>query len=319
MTGDPVSLLDPSAHETATMRPRAPTGPRPAGLYAYLMTPCDRSGNVDHGILRAYVEALIEAGIDGVTCLASTGEGPYLTETERFAVAETVGKAVGGKVKVNVGIGAVSTAQVLRFARHAQDAGATSVILDMQTYFPISFEAAHAHYEAVARAVDLPIRLYNIPVATRFDFTPDLIARMSSIRSIDSIKESSGDATRVRDIVSLCGERFSVFCGLHFLVLDAFRFGAVGWEAALHPLIARHCVDLYRTLAVERDFRKGEALYAALQPLFYFLKYYGVPQSIKAMSGWSGIDLGRPRAPLEPLSGVAALRLQEILAELGVR
>lgn len=289
-----------------------------SGLYCYLMTPFDSQGRVDHGVLGAYVQAMIETGVDGITCLASTCEGAYLTEGERFAVAETVGRVAAGKVGVNVGIGALSTRQAIGFARQAAAAGASSVILEMQTYFPVSFDAAYKHYAAVAESVDLPIRLYNIPSATRFDFTPELLARMSSIAAIDSIKESSGDSRRIRDIVSLCGDRFSVFCGFHFIALDGFRLGARGWEAALHPIIAKPCVELYRAMAVERDWQKAEALYAALEPLFLFFRYYGVPQSIKAMSVWSGIDLGLPRAPLEPLADVHTKRLREILVDLGV-
>lgn len=305
-----------SQHGAVTQH--AKSGSRASGLYCYLMTPYDAEGQVDHGALRAYVEAMVEEGVDGVTCLASTCEGVYLSEAERFEVAATVCRAAGGRVNVNVGVGALSTRQAIRFARSAKDAGASSLMLEMQTYFPVSFDAAYAHYAAVAEAVDLPIRLYNIPVATHFDFTPDLVARMSSIASIDSIKESSGDATRVRDIVSLCGNRFGVFCGLHFMALDGFRFGASGWEAALHPLIARPCVELYRAMAVERNFQRAESLYVALRPLLFFFRYYGVPQTIKAMSAWSDINLGQPRAPLEPLAAVNAKRLREILADLGV-
>lgn len=290
---------------------------RASGLYCYLMTPFDRQGRVDHGALRAYIQAMIDAGVDGVTCLASTCEGAYLTEPERLAVAETVGRVAAGKVGVNIGIGALSTRQAIGFARQAVAVGASSVILEMQTYFPVSFDAAYSHYAAVAESIDLPIRLYNIPSATRFDFTPELLARMSSIAAIDSIKESSGDARRIRDIVSLCGDRFGVFCGFHFIALDGFRFGARGWEAALHPIIAKPCVELYKAMAVEQDWQKAEALYTALEPLFLFFRYHGVPQSIKAMSVWSGIELGLPRAPLEPLAAIHAKRLREILEDLG--
>ena len=288
------------------------------GLYAYLMTPYNRKGDVDAGVLAEYVNAIKSSGVDGVTCIASTCEGPYLTERERHLVAATVGKAAAGRIKVNIGIGAVSTRQAIEYARQARDAGADSLMLEMQQYFAITFDDAVRHYEAIAAAVPLPIRLYNITGPTHFDFTPDRLARMSGLTSVMSMKESSGDVTRVRDIKALCGDRFTLYCGFHFQALDAFRFGARGWEAGLHPLIAKPCVDLYRALRADPMSNKAEALSRRLAPLFHFFRQCGVPQSIKAMSQWTNLDLGRPRAPLADLSPQAKDRLKQLLKDIEV-
>ena len=183
---------------------------RKGGLYCYVMTPYGEDGEVDHGALEAYVDATIAGGVDGLTCIASTCEGVYLTEAERFAVAETVCRVADGRVPVNVGVGGFSTKQAIRYAEQAQKAGAASLMTDMQTYFAISFEAAHAHYAELAKSASVPIRIYNITDPTRFDFTPDRLVRMADIGAIDSMKESSGIATRVRDIRALCGDRFAV-------------------------------------------------------------------------------------------------------------
>ena len=67
-----------------------PTVGRKGGLYCYVMTPYDDAGNVNHDVLERYVNAAIDGGVDGLTCIASTCEGVYLTRDERFAVAETV-------------------------------------------------------------------------------------------------------------------------------------------------------------------------------------------------------------------------------------
>lgn len=286
------------------------------GLYSYIATPYDVKGNVDAGALKEYVAAILEAGVTGVTCVASTCEGPYLTEHERRLVADTAGKAVGGRARLNVGIGAVSTRQTIEYAKAARDAGATSLMLEMQQYFPVSFEAAYQHYADVARAVRLPIRLYNLPLPTRFDFTPDRVAAMAGISAIHSVKEASGEVTRIRDIKSLCGERFKVHCGFHFQALEGFRCGAEGWEVMLHPLISKPCVELYKLLSNDPWSSKGQRLFRKLEPLFHFFRQYGVPQSIKAMSQWTGLKLGKPRAPYAQLPPSGTARLKQILREL---
>jgi 4-hydroxy-tetrahydrodipicolinate synthase len=288
------------------------------GLFCYVVTPYDESGSVDLEVLSRYVSTMIDYGIDGITCIASTCEGPYLSEEERRLIAQTVGKTVRGKVKLNVGIGALSTRQAIAYAKEAQEAGATSLMLDMQQYFEIGFEDAVRHFEAVASAVSVPIRLYNIVAPTRFDFTPERIAAMSDISHIRSVKEASGDVSRIRDIRSLCGDRFTLFCGFHYQSLDAFRLGARGWEAMLHPLIARPSIDLYRALKRDPWSKDAEDLYKKVQALFDFFRFNGVPQSIKAVSQWSDLRLGTPRPPLRELNARAKARLREIVSDLGV-
>lgn len=287
------------------------------GMYCYIMTPFNNQGDVDHSVLERYVDAVIEDGADGVTCVASTTEGVYLTEAERFSAVETVCNVVAKRVPVNVGVGALSTRQVLHYAEHAQKSGADTLMLEMQTYIMrVSRAATHRHYAEVAGAVDIPIKLYNIPTATRYDCTPDEIADMADIEGIDSVKDASGDATRVRDIKALCGDRFPLYCGLHFVALDSYRYGAIGWEGSFHPLFGPQIVELHRTL-MARDFDKGVEQFAKLEPLFHFFNYHGVPQSIKAMSVWSDIQLGTTRRPLSELTAMQTARLKEILRTLG--
>jgi 4-hydroxy-tetrahydrodipicolinate synthase len=287
------------------------------GIYCYVMTPFAKSGDVDLGALKDYVEAIIQSGVDGLTCIASTCEGAYLSEQERFDLVKAVCEIANGRVRVNVGAGAISTRESIRYAKHAEHCGATRLMIDMQTYFPVTMDEAYRHYMAIAESVTtIPIRLYNIPAPNKFDFTPERLVQMASISRITSIKEASGDVKRIGDIKALCGSRFAILCGFHYMVLDAFRLGAVGWEAGLHPLIARPCVDLYRSVAVERDLAKSERLFQRLLPLFTLFRYYGVPQALKAMSVWSDIKLGDPRPPLSPLPPAQSKLLEQILRDL---
>jgi 4-hydroxy-tetrahydrodipicolinate synthase len=285
------------------------------GLYCYLITPFDANGRVDHAVLERYTDTIIAGGTDGVTCVASTTEGVYLTERERCAVVETVCKTTAGRVPVNVAVGDLSTRQVMLWADDAQKAGAATLMLEMQTYLPdIRFSDVMRHYEAVADHVEIPIRLYNIPRTTRYDMTPAMIAEMAAIDGIDSVKDATGDAQRVRDIKALTGDRFALYTGLHFVARESYRYGAIGWEAAFHPLFAKDMVTLHRLLRA--DDPSGAALYKKMEPLFIFFRYYGVPQCMRAMSAWSNLDLGRPRTPLPNLTSLQATQLRSLMADL---
>lgn len=288
----------------------------PGGLYSYLATPYDAAGRVDTEILEEYVRRIIAAGVTGVSCIASTCEGPYLTDAERTEVLRTVCRTASGKVAINVGIGAVSTHQATIHARQAEDLGATSLMVEFQQYFPASFDAAHAHYQAIADASSVPIRLYNLTLPTHFDFTPDRILAMSSIDRIASVKEASNDVSRLRDIRMLCGDRYTLYCGFHYQALEGFRLGAQGWEVMMHPLIADRLTALYRTLTDDPWSETAARRYGELQPLFHFFKQYGVPQSIKEISARTDLRLGAVRAPLPTLAPTAKHRLHAIIEAL---
>lgn len=285
------------------------------GLYCYLITPFDSAGDVDHAMLERYTDEIITGGADGVTCVASTTEGVYLTQEERFAVVNTVCQTTAGRVPVNVAVADVSTRQTLLWADQAQKAGAATMMLEMQTYLPdIRFADVMHHYETVANKVNVPIRLYNIPRTTRYDMTPTMIAEMAAIDGIDSVKDATGDPHRVRDIKALTGDRFALYTGLHFVARESYRYGAIGWEAAFHPLITQDMVMLHRLLRAHDP--AGDVLYKKMEPLFIFFRQYGVPQCIRAMSAWSDLDLGSARAPLPNLSNLQFSQLKSLMTEL---
>ncbi|MEP1230709.1 MAG: dihydrodipicolinate synthase family protein [Litorimonas sp.] len=289
------------------------------GAYSYIMTPFTKSGDVDHGVLAEYAERLVASGLSGVTVTASTTEALYLTEAERMATVETVCKAVNGRVVVNVGAGALSTRQSLYFAEHAKDHGADRLIIDVPTYFTPSIDAVYKHFETIGSKVDLPIRIYNISAPTHFDFIPEYAVKMSEIAQIDSIKEATGIPSRTRDAVSIIGDRLQVYCGFHWMLPEAFSYGAVGWEAGMHPIFASKCVELYQAVLDDPYGKAATEKFDALAPLFYFLKYHGVTQSLKMMSRWTDVKLGEPRPPLEPLpEGLPTQQLRSILSDLGV-
>lgn len=295
---------------------RAETGLK--GLFCYLATPFDSAGNLDIGQLREYVSEMLAFELDGVTCLASTCEGPYLTDPEWRKVLEIVGSLAGGVSKLNVGVGAYSTKQTIENAKRSRDAGATSLMVEIPQYYPLHFEEIYRHYATIADEVDVPIRLYNLTVATGFDFTPKLLQRMSAIADIVSVKEASGDVLRIGEIRELCSDRYQLFCGFHFQALDGMRLGADGWEVMMHPLIAKELTTLYAQLQADPWSASSEVQFNRLKPLFEFFKRHGVPQSIKAMSDWTSMPLGDPRRPQRSLDETERSQLHTILLSCGI-
>ena len=152
-----------------------------SGLMPAMVTPFDERGEVDLQAAEAVVERFIEAGVDGISPLGSTGEFSHLLHEERRGFAEGVTTIVAGRVPVVVGVGATGTREAVDLARHAEGAGADGVLVVSPFYWTVGEEALFAHFAAVAGAVGIPVLIYNLPLLTGVvDLPPSLVARVAS-------------------------------------------------------------------------------------------------------------------------------------------
>jgi dihydrodipicolinate synthase/N-acetylneuraminate lyase len=131
---------------------------------------------VDLVVTEAVVERFIEAGVDGISPLGSTGEASHLTGEERKRFAKVVVRIVGGRVPLVVGVGAAGTKEMVELVRHAESAGADAVLLVSPFYWKVGEEALFRHFAAVAESVDIPVLVYNLPMLTGIVLSPCLIA-----------------------------------------------------------------------------------------------------------------------------------------------
>ncbi len=291
------------------------------GIFAVVIPPTTEMGEIDRARLIELTEETLESrGVSGITCLSSQGEFAYLSQVERHIVAETVIRTVNGRYPVLVGTSAVATSEAIAYSRHAADAGASALLIAPQTYIPLNAEEVYHHYEEIAMATKLPIRVYNNPMATKFDITPGLMARLAEIEGLTSIKEASGDASRVEEIRIATKDRpVKVFNGLHSTSLDAFFHGASGWDVTLLPALMPACVELYETAAIQKDWEKAKSLFRRLLPLFTFFKSHGVNRSLRAISELIGAPIGPPRKPIAPLAYEFREKLNSILNSINIK
>jgi 4-hydroxy-tetrahydrodipicolinate synthase len=156
------------------------------GLSAFPLTPMAGAG-VDESAVVRLVGRLRDARVDSVGALGSTGSAAYLTREQRARVA---GIAVrhAGPVPVIVGISAVSTAEVLRLAEDAQNAGAAAVLLAPVSYQPLDDDEVLGLYEDVTHDLSVPLCVYDNPSTTRFTFSDELHAAIARLPRVGSIK-----------------------------------------------------------------------------------------------------------------------------------
>jgi len=284
------------------------------GIFVALATPMTDDQEVHYDNLRSLVEHMIDQGVHGIIPLGSTGEYYALSSQERQAVVAATIDAVGGRVPVPVGINAGSTREVVEYARAAQDAGADGILLAAPYYSLPTGDEIVEHIRAVDREISIPIMLYNYPARTGVDMTPDIVERLADLDNVRYIKESTGDPSRMSEIIRRCGEKISVFCGCDTLGIEAFEMGAVGWVGGVVNVIPAQHVEFFEKAFKLKDAAATRECYARMRPILELMENSGkYTQFVKAGCGIMGHPVGPPRQPLLPADEDEIAALKEAL------
>lgn len=294
--------------------------PKFHGIIAYPITSFKDNGEtIDTNTLRCLIDQLIEDQAHAIAPLGSTGESAYLTDAEWEEVAEVSIRQVAKRVPTVVGISELTTRNAVRRAKFAENVGADAVMVLPISYWKLSEQEIFQHYDAIARAISIPIMVYNNPATSGIDMTPELIVRMvKEIDNVTMVKESTGDIQRMHRLYELSDGTIPFYNGSNPLALEAFVAGASGWCTAAHNLIPELTISLYKATVQGNLFEAQKIFYQQL-PLLKFILKGGLPTTIKAGLKLLGVDAGVPRPPLLPLNEAGARQLSEILATLGKR
>ncbi len=294
-----------------------------AGIIPPLVTLFDRGGGVDEQAMRRHVDRVLAGGVHGVLALGTNGEVMHLTPAERRRVAEIVVDQARGRVPVLVGCAGTGTDEVVSYVREAQEIGAAAAVVIVPYYWVLSDAAVEAHYAAAARAVDLPILIYNFPAVSGRHLPPALIARLAEAHpNIVGIKETLDSVGHIAQVLALVRPKrpdFSVLCGFEYHLLNTLIMGGDG----AIPGMANVAPEI--SVAVYEAWRRGELAQAAelvRQRLdFPFLYELGAPFFVvvkEAMALAGLIEHPTVRPPAVLLSDDARARLHVLLGRLGI-
>ena len=284
------------------------------GVYVAAVTPMTQDTEIDFNMLGKFIDGLINDGVHGIIPLGSTGEFYALTPEEREDVLKATLEAVDNRVPVLAGTNAGSTSDVIAYSKQAEKLGADGLLLAAPYYSLPTDDELYEHFKAVNDAVGIPIMLYNYPGRTGVDLVPDFVERLADLNNVKYIKESTGDITRVSEIIKRLGDRIKVFCGADLIPLDSFVLGAVGWVGGIANVLPKSHVKLYDLAVVKGDIPAAREffyeIFYALQLIENCGKY---TQFVKAGCQVMGNPVGPPRMPLGPVTKEDYAKLEEIL------
>ncbi len=243
-----------------------------------------------------HVEKMIAAGIHGLIMLGTVGENCSLEYPEKLEVLRATVDRVAGRIPVLSGVAECTTGRACKFAADAQRIGLDGLMVLPAMVYKSDPRETIVHYRSVARASDLPIMVYNNPVSYGVDITPEMFVELGDEPRLVAIKESSENVRRITDIANLCGDRYTLFCGVDDLVLESLLLGASGWVSGLvnaFPAENRLLWDLARA----GRWDEAREVYRWYTPLLHLDTHLKLVQYIKLAQQECGLGSEMVRAP----------------------
>lgn len=296
------------------------------GIIPPIVTPLNADGTISYGDLAKLVEHLIQAGVDGIFALGSTGQVAYLTDADRVAIVKAVSKAAAGRVPVIAGAIDLTAARIAEGARALIDAGADAIVATAPVY-TINDEAEVAdHFRLIRAGIDKPLFAYDIPVRVHRKLSAKLLVELGKEGVIVGVKDSSGDDVGFRRLIAMneaAGHPLALFTG-HEVVVDAMAMiGADGAVPGLANVDAGAYVRLWAAATSgQMDVAIAEQDY--LNRLFEIVfcstgrsgDAAGVGAFKAAMAEVGLISSAAMTAPIKPLDGATLDKIRAIVKDV---
>ena len=283
-----------------------------SGSFVAIVTPMNPDGSIDWPAWERVLTFQLAAGTSGVVVGGTTGESATLSDEDLLGLLERARVRLRGRATLIAGAGTSSTAQTVARARLLSAAGVDALLVVTPAYNKPTQEGLYRHFEAVAAASSVPVVLYNMPSRTAVDMLPATVARLAKLPRIVAVKEAVASVERVRELVALVPEHFSVLSGDDASALAAMAHGARGVISVTANLVPKAMAQLVAA-ALKGDREEVQRREEPLRALHEALFLETNPIPVKWAMAQRGLIQSGLRLPLTELSEPLRARVRAAL------
>jgi 4-hydroxy-tetrahydrodipicolinate synthase len=284
------------------------------GSIVAIVTPFN-NGKVDEKALGNLIEWHIRQGTNAIVPCGTTGESATLDYEEHHEVIRFTVEKVRKRVPVIAGTGANSTDETIMITKEAKKSGADAALIVAPYYNKPTQEGLYRHYKAVARAVNMPIVLYNVPGRTAVNILPSTVARLAEIKNIVALKEATGDMKQASEVIRLCGDKIAVLSGDDFTTLPLMALGGKG-TISVSANVAPKLVSRMCALWLQGKYAEARKIHFQLEPLNASMFIETNPIPVKTALSLMGKIREEFRLPLCEMAPANKEKLKKVLKDM---
>lgn len=271
------------------------------GAGVAMITPMKADGSVNYDKMAEFIDFQIENHTDAIIVCGTTGEASTLNDKEHLEAIEFTVSHVNKRIPVIAGTGSNCTESAVFLSKEAQSAGVDGLLVVTPYYNKATQKGLIAHYTTIAKAVDLPIIMYNVPSRTGCNILPQTAVKLA--REVDNIvgmKEATGDISQAAKLMALADGCIDMYSGNDNQIVPLMSLGGKGVISVLsnvapkqtHDIVAEYLagnVDNSRKLQLEA-IELIDALFCEVNPI-----------PVKHALNLMGFEVGPLRMPLSPM------------------
>ena len=283
-----------------------------------MVTPFDENRDLDLDRAAQLAIRLVDGGADSLIINGTTGESPTVFYPQKMDLFRTVVEAVGGRVPIIANAGDNCTADTVDFVQDVAKLGVDGIMCVVPYYNKPPQEGMYQHFAAIAKSVDLPIILYNIPGRCVVNMTADTTLRLAhEFDNIVAIKEASGKFDQIEAIIADAPSGFSVYSGDDSATYDIMKLGGVGVISTIGNVVPARMKEITDLFAAG-EWEAAAAANHRLMPLMEGLFETSNPILVKEALKLIGFPVGGVRLPLVDATPEQSERLASLMREVGV-
>ncbi|MGE5502983.1 MAG: 4-hydroxy-tetrahydrodipicolinate synthase [Actinomycetota bacterium] len=286
------------------------------GSITALITPF-RNGKVDEKAFQDFVAWQIAEGTHAVVPCGTTGESPTLSHEEDRRVVQLCVEVAKGKVPVIAGTGSNSTEEAIGLTRHAKEAGADAALVVAPYYNKPTQEGLFRHYEAIAKAVDIPIIVYNIPGRSIVNITVETFQRLAKLPNIVGVKDATADLARPLQMRVALGPKFCQLSGEDATATAFLAQGGIGCISVTSNVAPKLCSQMHEAWQ-KGDLETCFAIRDRLMPVHDAMFCETSPGPVKYAASLLGKCTPEVRQPLWEIADASKKKVEAAMKGAGL-
>ncbi len=289
------------------------------GAGVAIVTPFKDNGEVNYEEFGRQIELQIEGGTDAIIVCGTTGEASTLTHEEHLDVIRYCIRAVRGRIPVIAGTGSNCTETAIYLSREAEAAGADGLLIVTPYYNKATQKGLYEHYKMIAKAVKIPIILYNIPGRTGgVNILPETILRLcTEVDNIVGVKDATGNISQVAKLMSIADGKVDLYSGNDDQIVPLLALGGIGVISVLSNIAPRQTHDICAKFFAG-DVEGSRAIQLQAIELIDALFCEVNPIPVKKAMNLMGLNAGPLRRPLTEMEEPNAARLEKAMKDFGI-
>jgi 4-hydroxy-tetrahydrodipicolinate synthase len=251
------------------------------GIIPAVIVPMRKDYSIDFEAFTIYLEWAVSQGVVGLAVNVDTGEGPYLTSTERVKIIRAAKEVAAGRCAIIAGVGGPGTMTAEENAKAARDAGADALLVFPTPAFlndPLDPAIPYAYHKAIAEASGLPLIVFQLgPIFGGVNYPMDALSKVLELPQVIGLKDASFDAQRfsqTRDVVRQAGHPITLLTGNDNFLLESFLLGAEGGLLGYGAVGAGLLVEMLKAVEA-REFNSAADMQPRVQGFCDYI--YGRP------------------------------------------